>query len=81
MRTTVELTDEVRARLLEVAARKGAKGFSHLVQEALEGYLSDLDSENERVRRAILLKGAFRERDANNMRNFILSLRGIEPGP
>ena len=77
MRTTVEMSDDVRARLLQIAARNGIKGFSHLVQEALEAYLDGFDSENEKVRRAILLKGAFRERDANNMRNIILEMRGI----
>ncbi len=75
MRTTVEVSDDVRARLLELAARKGLKGFSQLVQEALEGYLRELDSENEKVRRAVLLKGAFREKDANTMRGAIRALR------
>jgi hypothetical protein len=39
MRTTVEITDPQRARLLEIAARRGEKGFSKLVQEALDLYL------------------------------------------
>lgn len=76
MRTTIELSDAVRARLLAITARRGIKGFSGLVQEAVESYLADLDSENERVRRAVLLKGAFRENDADNMRFVIHSLRG-----
>ena len=76
MRTTIEMSDEVRARLLEIAARRGMKGFSNLVQDALETYLADLDSQNERVRRAVLLKGAFREKDALNMRDVIHELRG-----
>lgn len=78
MRTTIEMSDDVRARLLEIAARRGIKGFSNLVQDALETYLADLDSKNERVRRAVLLKGAFREKDALNMRGVIRELRGME---
>ncbi len=78
MRTTIEMSDEVRAQLLEIAARRGLKGFSGLVQDAVESYLSDLESEGERVRRAALLKGAFRERDANNMRSVIHTLRGLK---
>jgi hypothetical protein len=31
MRTTIELRDDQRARLLEIAAREGRKGFSHLI--------------------------------------------------
>ena len=38
MRTTVDITDEQRARLLDLAARRGEKGFSTLVQEALDLY-------------------------------------------
>ncbi len=41
MRTTIEIPDEQRARLLEIAGRRGEKGFSKLVQEALELYLND----------------------------------------
>jgi metal-responsive CopG/Arc/MetJ family transcriptional regulator len=76
VRTTVEISDEVRGRLLAIAARRGIKGFSGLVQVAVESYLADLESENERVRRAVLLKGAFQEKDATNMRSVIRSLRG-----
>ena len=39
MRTTIEIKPEHRARLLELAARRGNKGFSELVGEALEAYL------------------------------------------
>lgn len=73
------MSDDIRGRLLEIAARRGMKGFSNLVQEALETYLADRDSENERVRRAVLLKGAFREKDANNMREVIHALRRVAP--
>ena len=40
MRTTVEITAEQRAQLLKLAARRGEKGFSGLVREALETYLA-----------------------------------------
>jgi len=76
MRTTIEMSDDIRARLLEIAARRGMKGFSPLVQDALESFLGELDSENEKVRRALLLKGAFREKDADSMRAIIRHLRG-----
>lgn len=37
MRTTIEIKPEHRAKLLELAARRGAKGFSELVDEARGG--------------------------------------------
>ena len=40
-RTTIELTDLQRAQLLELAARRGERGFSKLVQEAVDAYLRE----------------------------------------
>ena len=40
MRTTVELSDEQRAALLSLAAKRGLRGYSMLVQEALAQYLN-----------------------------------------
>lgn len=39
MRTTIDLSDEQRAALLAMAARRGLRGYSSLVQEALAKYL------------------------------------------
>ncbi len=39
MRTTIELKPEHRARLADLAARKGAKGFSSIIAEAIDAYL------------------------------------------
>ncbi|MFH1469608.1 MAG: hypothetical protein ABIO70_34805 [Pseudomonadota bacterium] len=58
MRTTIEITDEQRARLLQIAARRGAKGFSLLVQEALDDYLRKVDGQAEEVRRALAARGS-----------------------
>lgn len=44
MRTTVEITDTQHRALSAVAQRRGLRGFSQLVQEALDVYLGDLDA-------------------------------------
>ena len=64
MRTTVEITDEQRARLLELAARRGEKGFSKLVQEALEKYIDEIEDHDRRVRVAISVLGKLDEETA-----------------
>jgi predicted transcriptional regulator len=58
MRTTIDLPDEQRAKLLELAARRGEKEFSVLVQEAVAAYLEQHATGGERVRRALALRGA-----------------------
>jgi predicted transcriptional regulator len=60
MRTTIDLPDEQRAKLLELAAKRGEKGFSVLVQEAVAAYLEQQSRGGERVKRALALRGALR---------------------
>ena len=58
MRTTVEIPDEQRAKLLEAAARRGEKGFSSIVQEALADYFDAEEKRQEKVRRALEVIGS-----------------------
>lgn len=44
MRTTVEITDEQHRALAALADRRGLRGFSRLVQEALDAYLHEQDA-------------------------------------
>ena len=75
MRTTIEIKPEHRAKLLELAARRGAKGFSALVGEALETYLrAEVDREALR-KRAVRLKGALPAREARTLRETAEALR------
>jgi len=45
MRTTVEITDAQHRVLSAVAQQRGLRGFSALVQEALDAYLQDLHAD------------------------------------
>jgi hypothetical protein len=58
MRTTVEIADEHRARLVELAARRKEKGFSRIVSEAIEQYLEALDRTEAVRRKALKLRGS-----------------------
>ena len=58
MRTTIELSEQHRAKLLELAAERGEQGFSRLVQEAIERYLAEEEGRQERIARALLVRGA-----------------------
>jgi hypothetical protein len=50
--------DVQRARLLELAARRGEKGFSRLVQEAVDRLLAGADSREVRAKAALALEGS-----------------------
>lgn len=45
MRTTVEITDEQHRALSAIAQRRGVRGFSALVQEALDSYLATMTTD------------------------------------
>jgi len=75
MRTTIEISPEHRARLMELAARRGEKGFSKLVQQALDAYLRSQTGEEEKRRRALMLKGALDSREAERLRETTREIR------
>jgi hypothetical protein len=68
VRTTIELKDESRARLLALAARRGEKGFSALIDEAVDLYLEAAAANEERRRGALALRGSLRPAEARRLR-------------
>jgi predicted transcriptional regulator len=64
MRTTIEMKPEHRARVLELAASRGEKGFSGVVADALELYLDAQRSRGDDIKAALALKGSLREDEA-----------------
>jgi predicted transcriptional regulator len=65
MRTTIELSDAHRAKLLELAAERGARGFSELVREAIDQYLASNAARRDRVRAALAVLGTMPAREAD----------------
>ncbi len=76
MRTTIEIRDEDRARLLEIAARRGEKGFSAIVAEALELYLSAEERREAARRKALTLRGSVSDEDAEALELRTREIRG-----
>ena len=75
MRTTVELKTEHRSRLLSIAAQRGEKGFSGVLDEAVEAYLSSEAERDQRRRRALALRGKLKPSEAARLRNHTAALR------
>ncbi len=75
MRTTIEIPDTQRAKLLELAARRGEKGFSRLVQEALELYLDEIAARERRVDQALEAIGSLDDEDARELRESVRRVR------
>ncbi|MDZ7780346.1 MAG: ribbon-helix-helix protein, CopG family [Gemmatimonadota bacterium] len=75
MRTTVELSDDMRAKLLEAAARRGERGFSSVVEEALRRYFDEDEDRSRRVDEAQAVLGSLEDTEADELRESIRRLR------
>lgn len=78
MRTTIEISDDLRARLVALAARRGMRGFSQIVQEALERFLEAEDDAKRagRVADALAALGSLSAESAAAMHGHVRRLRG-----
>lgn len=56
MRTTIEIDDDKLLRLRQLAAVRGKRGYSELVDEALEEYFARLERETDAQREARIAK-------------------------
>ena len=52
---------------MEAAARRGEKGFSRLVEEAVESYLDALDERRQKARAALATFGRLTESEAGDL--------------
>jgi predicted transcriptional regulator len=75
MRTTIEIKSEHRARLLELAATRGEKGFSNVVNEALDLYLQTQTGRNAAIKKALALKGTMSAAEAKNLESETRKIR------
>lgn len=75
MRTTIEIKDKLRAELLKRAADQGDKGFSHIIEEALEFYFGLEDQTAEARKKVLRLKGSFNQQEADQLRSNIEEIR------
>lgn len=75
MRTTIEMKDEHRAALLEIAARRGFKGFSAVVEAAIETYLRGEAENTARRRKALALRGTLSRAEGARLGEAVAALR------
>ncbi|NJD18725.1 MAG: hypothetical protein FIA95_05515 [Gemmatimonadetes bacterium] len=75
MRTTIELKDEHRTRLLELAARRREKGLSGIVAEAVEAYLRAIDSDASVREDALKQRASLPAHEAERLRAQVSALR------
>ena len=75
MRTTIEISNEHRAQLIALAARRGEKGFSALVAEALSQYLGGLNGQAAVRGRALATRGSLSADEEAALREAVGNIR------
>ena len=75
MRTTIEMTDAQRAKLLELAAERQMKGFSKLVQEVIDLYLESNAARRAEIERALATAGSLSEEEADGLQASVTCAR------
>ena len=73
----MEITDEQRARLLELAASRGEKGFSGVVREAIDRYLVEAVARRELVDHALATLGTLEDEEADALEQSVEKMRRV----
>ncbi len=75
MRATIELPNRLRAAVLAVAARKGYRGYSRVIVEALEFYLAEKEARESGLSKLLMLRGSWSEDEAKSVREGVKEAR------
>ena len=65
MRTTIDISEEQHVRLRQMAIRRGVRGVSPLIREALERFLDDEVPTDGALAEALAVQGALSSQDAD----------------
>ena len=75
MRTTIELTNSHRSSLHSLAARRGLRGYSKLIQEAVDLYIQQLTVKERNVTLLLKMRGTWNRDEANTFSKKLREIR------
>jgi predicted transcriptional regulator len=64
MRTTIEINNENRAKLAALAAKRGLRGYSKIIEEALTEYLVRIENRKSEIEEFLNLAGSLSQEEA-----------------
>lgn len=65
MRTTIELSNDHRSSLHSLAARRGLRGYSKLIQEAVDLYIREMKAKEGNAKVLLKMRGTWNKDDAH----------------
>jgi len=75
MRTTIEISDRHRSILQSLAAQKGLRGYSGIIQEALDYYVEHQTRSADAKRDILKMKGSWKTQETKKIRSKLAELR------
>lgn len=75
MRTTIELSDDHRSALHSLAARRRLRGYSKLIQEAIDFYIKEKIKKGDSHKHLLKMKGTWNEEEAKKFRKRLEEIR------
>lgn len=75
MRTTIEIQDHYRSILDSLAVKKGLRGYSAIIEEALDKYLEGLSRDDTLKSQILQMKGSWQRGEISRVREKINNMR------
>ena len=75
MRTTVELSNDHRSSLHSLAARRGLRGYSKLIQEAVDLYIREMTAKEGNTGHLLRMRGTWNKEEARKFQNKLRRVR------
>jgi Arc/MetJ-type ribon-helix-helix transcriptional regulator len=75
MRTTIELSNDHRSSLHSLAARRGLRGYSELIREAVDLYIRHITAKERSPRHLLLMRGTWNKEDARKFQRKLRKIR------
>ena len=75
MRTTIELSNDHRSSLHSLAARRGLRGYSKLIQEAVDLYIQEMTAKERNTEQLLKMRGTWNKEEARNFQNKLREVR------
>ena len=75
MRTTIEISDRHRSVLVAMAAQRGLRGYSEIIEEALEKYIAEQMRDPDTKERVLAMRGSWQRDEIEQTRSRLVELR------
>jgi metal-responsive CopG/Arc/MetJ family transcriptional regulator len=75
MRTTIELSNEHRSSLHSLAARRGLRGYSQLIQEAVDLYIQESAGKESNAKHLLKMRGTWNKEEARKFQKRLREIR------